>query len=59
MYMYVPYTSTCMMCTLTLTHCRPKGENVDVKALGDYDGGMLIVISVNVCHTCTIVYECV
>lgn len=24
--------------------CRPKGENVDVKALGDYDGGMSILI---------------
>ena len=22
--------------------CRPKGENIDVKALRDYDSGMLI-----------------
>lgn len=35
----------CDDCISLLHTCRPKGENVDVKALGDYDSGKEIVFT--------------
>ena len=54
MYMLIIWWYMCayiMMCIVKINICRPKGENVDVKALGDYDSGMSIMSIYILCHT--------